>query len=82
MCADVMTGVVGSVAIMRRSVSTRITFRGCFLLSVAETRGFYGAGFFRGSESSAEPVVFSRATHKGSSFQTAGRYQVENEHHR
>ncbi|QDT43574.1 hypothetical protein Pan241w_36760 [Gimesia alba] len=63
MCVDVVTSVVCCVAIVRRSVSTRITFRGCFLLKVAETRGFYGAEFFSAFGSSPEPVVFSRATH-------------------
>jgi|GEM_PF-1019765 len=29
----------------------------------AETRGFYGADFFRSSDTSTESVVFSRATH-------------------
>ncbi|QDV51693.1 hypothetical protein Enr17x_37510 [Gimesia fumaroli] len=65
MCADVVTGVVGCVAIMRRSVLTRITFWCRFLLNVAKTRGFYGADFLSACDSLPEPVVFSRATHNG-----------------
>tara|TARA_R110002111_G_scaffold177322_1_gene243479 strand:- start:120184 stop:120612 length:429 start_codon:yes stop_codon:yes gene_type:complete len=41
----------------------RITLKGLFLINLAETRGFYSADFFRGSGSSAEPVVLTRATH-------------------
>ena len=63
MSADVVTGVVGCVAIMRRSVSTRRTFLGSFWLKVAETSGFNGADVLSGFDSSPEPVVFSRATH-------------------
>ncbi len=64
-CVGAVAGLVGRGVGVRRCVSTRITLRGCFLTNVAETRGFYGAEVLSGSGSSAEPVVFSRATHNG-----------------
>ncbi|WP_339733548.1 hypothetical protein [uncultured Gimesia sp.] len=63
MCVGIVVGVVGMGAVVWWFVSIRITLRGWFLLNVAETRGFCSTGFFSGSRSSAEPVVFSRATH-------------------
>jgi len=64
-CVGAVVGLVGRGVAVRRRVSTRITLRGWFLTNVAETRGFYGAEVLSGSGSSAEPVVFSRATHNG-----------------
>ncbi len=65
MCVGVVVGVVGLRSVVRRFVSTCIALRGWFLSNVAETRGFYSAGFLSGFGSSAEPVVHSRATHNG-----------------
>lgn len=50
--------------------------------NVAETSGFYGAGFHSGSETSTEPVVFSHARDfiSASSCPETPGSQVENDH--
>tara|TARA_R110002095_G_scaffold108255_1_gene94807 strand:+ start:1410 stop:1946 length:537 start_codon:yes stop_codon:yes gene_type:complete len=59
---EVVTNLVDRVPCALMCVD-RITLKGRLLFNLAETRGFYSADFFRGSGSSAEPVVLTRATH-------------------
>ncbi len=53
---DVWGNVLRSVSILRESMSRLFS-------NLVKTRDFVSAGFYRCSISSAEPVLFSRATH-------------------
>jgi len=53
----------GGGDVLRSESITEVQVRS-LLENLAETSGFYSAGFCSGSSSSTEPVVRSRATHQ------------------